>query len=104
MDFSFSLGITAKDYSPEEVLGLAERIAQKQERHIVICIDEFQQVGKFSESVLVQKRMRGVWQLQKKRFVLSLRQQEAFDDKYFSKQKHAVLPVRKRRLSGNDPC
>ncbi len=65
MDFSFSLGITAKDYSPEEVLGLAERIAQKQERHIVICIDEFQQVGKFPGSVLVQKRMRGVWQLQK---------------------------------------
>ena len=71
MDFSFSLGITAKDYSPEEVLGLAERIAQKQERHIVICIDEFQQVGKFPESVPVQKRMRGVWQLQKTFHIVS---------------------------------
>lgn len=68
MDFSFSLGITAKDYSPEEVLGLAERIAQKQERHIVICIDEFQQVGKFPESVLVQKRMRGGLATSKKTF------------------------------------
>lgn len=64
MDFSVSLGITDKDYSPEQILNLAESIAQKQGKKIVICIDEFQQIGEFPESLTVQKRLRGVWQLQ----------------------------------------
>lgn len=64
MDFSVSLGITEKDYSPEQILNLAESIAQKQGKKIVICIDEFQQIGEFPESLTVQKRLRGVWQLQ----------------------------------------
>lgn len=64
MDFSVSLGITDKDYSPEQILNLAESIAQKQGKKIVVCIDEFQQIGEFPESLTVQKRLRGVWQLQ----------------------------------------
>lgn len=64
MDFSVSLGITDKDYSPEQILNLAESIAQKQGKKIVICIDEFQQIGEFPESLTVQKRLRGAWQLQ----------------------------------------
>lgn len=64
MDFSVSLGITEKDYSPEQILNLAESIAQKQGKKIVVCIDEFQQIGEFPESLTVQKRLRGVWQLQ----------------------------------------
>lgn len=64
MDFSVSLGITAKEYSPEQILTLAESIAQKQGKRIVVCIDEFQQIGEFPESLVVQKRLRGVWQLQ----------------------------------------
>ena len=64
MDFSVSLGITEKDCSPEQILNLAESIAQKQGKKIVVCIDEFQQIGEFPESLTVQKRLRGVWQLQ----------------------------------------
>lgn len=64
MDFSVSLGITEKDYSPDQILNLAESIAQKQGKKIVICIDEFQQIGEFPESLTVQKRLRGAWQLQ----------------------------------------
>lgn len=64
MDFSVSLGITDKDYSPEQILNLAESIAQKQGKKIVICIDEFQQIGEFPESLTVQKKLRGAWQLQ----------------------------------------
>lgn len=63
-DYSVSLGITPKEYAPEQILQLAEIIAQKQEKHIVVCIDEFQQIGEFPESVTVQKRLRSVWQLQ----------------------------------------
>lgn len=63
-DFSISLGITAKEYPPEQILELAEQIAQRQKKKIVICIDEFQQIGEFPDSVSVQKRLRGAWQLQ----------------------------------------
>lgn len=63
-ELSLSLGITPKNYSPEEILQLPERIAAKMGKHIVVCIDEFQQVGEFPDSLNVQKRMRGVWQLQ----------------------------------------
>ena len=61
-EFSVSLGITPKDYSPEEILDLPERIAKEQGIRIVVCIDEFQQIGEFSDSLTMQKRLRGVWQ------------------------------------------
>ena len=61
-DFSLSLGITPKDYSPEEILNLPEKIAQDKGFQIVICIDEFQQIGEFPDSLSVQKRLRGAWQ------------------------------------------
>lgn len=61
-DFSISLGITPKNYSPEQILNLPEIIARKRGIHIVVCIDEFQQVGEFPDTINVQKRMRGAWQ------------------------------------------
>ena len=63
-EYSLSLGITPKDYSPEEILALPELIAQRIGKHIVVCIDEFQQMGEWSDSLQIQKRMRGVWQHQ----------------------------------------
>lgn len=50
--------------APEQILELAENIAKKQKKRIVICIDEFQQIGEFPDSISVQKRLRGAWQLQ----------------------------------------
>lgn len=63
-DFSLSLGITPKEYSPEEILSLPEAVASAKNVHIIVCIDEFQQIGEFPDSITVQKRMRGVWQHQ----------------------------------------
>ncbi len=63
-DFSFSLGITPKDYAPEEILQLPELLAEQIGKHLVVCIDEFQQVAEWPDSLQVQKRMRGVWQHQ----------------------------------------
>ena len=65
-EYSFSLGITPKEYSPEEILSLPERMAERIGKHIVVCIDEFQQVGEWQDSLTIQKRMRGVWQHQKR--------------------------------------
>ena len=64
-DYSVSLGITPKEYTPEEILQLPELIAQQMKKHIVVCIDEFQQVAEWPDSLQVQKRMRGAWQHQK---------------------------------------
>lgn len=61
-EFSVSLGITPNDYSPEEILNLPERIAKEQGVRLVVCIDEFQQIGEFTDSLTIQKRLRGVWQ------------------------------------------
>lgn len=63
-DFSLSLGITPKEYSPEEILQLPEVLAKEKNIHLIVCIDEFQQIGEFPDSITVQKRMRGVWQHQ----------------------------------------
>ena len=63
-DISLSLGITPKEYQPEELLNLPEMIAREKGIHIVVCIDEFQQIGELTDSLTVQKRMRGVWQHQ----------------------------------------
>lgn len=63
-EYSLSLGISPKNYSPEELLSLPEKLAAHIGRHIVVCIDEFQQVGSWPDSLSVQKRMRGIWQQQ----------------------------------------
>lgn len=63
-DISLSLGITPKEYTPQEILNLPEIIAREKDLHLVVCIDEFQQIGEFPDSLNVQKRMRGVWQHQ----------------------------------------
>ncbi|MCR4847546.1 MAG: AAA family ATPase [Bacteroidales bacterium] len=63
-DYSVSLGISPKTHTPEEVLNLPEEIAKRKGCHIIMCIDEFQQVGEFPNSLNIQKRMRTVWQHQ----------------------------------------
>ena len=60
---SFSLKSVMPDYG-EEVLTLPERIAKEKEIHLIICIDEFQQIGELSNSITFQKKLRSVWQHQ----------------------------------------
>ena len=61
--FSFSLKPTIKEYS-EEVLTLPERIASAKGIRLVICIDEFQQIGEFAHALEFQKTLRKYWQKQ----------------------------------------
>lgn len=61
-EYSLALGITPKNYSPEEILNLPETIAREKGIHIVVCIDEFQQIGEMPDTLSLQKKMRGVWQ------------------------------------------
>lgn len=62
---TLSLGINPKTEKPEEVLNIPEVIARKRNIHVVVCIDEFQQIGEFQDSMNIQRKIRGVWQLQK---------------------------------------
>ena len=54
------------DKDIEDILNLPERIAIEKGIRVVVCIDEFQQIGEFSDSLTFQKRLRAVWQLQSK--------------------------------------
>ena len=63
-DFSLSLEYNASNHTTEEVLKLPEVIAQQKGYRIVVCIDEFQQIGDFPDSLTFQKKLRGIWQLQ----------------------------------------
>lgn len=61
-EYTLSLGINPKMNTPEEILDLPERIAQKKGIQMVVCIDEFQQIGEMPDSLTIQKTIRSVWQ------------------------------------------
>jgi len=61
-EVNVSLGITPQTHSPEEILNLVETIAQRKQQRIVVCIDEFQEVGEFADTKHVQGRLRAAWQ------------------------------------------
>ena len=63
-DFSISLEYNPHNTTTEEVLQLPEVIAKAKGIRIVVCIDEFQQLGDFPDSLTFQKKLRGVWQRQ----------------------------------------
>lgn len=63
-DFSISLEYNAGNRTTEEVLQLPEMIAREKGIKVVVCIDEFQQIGDFPDSLTFQKKLRSVWQHQ----------------------------------------
>lgn len=63
-DFSISFEWNPKDDTEINILQLPEKIAQKKNIHLVVCLDEFQQVADFADSLKFQKKLRSVWQHQ----------------------------------------
>ena len=47
--------------NPDDVLDLAEKIAQKKGLKIVICVDEFQNIAEFTDPDYSQKKLRSHW-------------------------------------------
>ena len=64
-DFSISFEWNPKDGTEIEILELPEKIAQKKQIHVVVCMDEFQQIEFFDDPLTFQKRLRSVWQHQR---------------------------------------
>ncbi len=48
--------------SPDEILDLAEKIAKEKKLRIVVCIDEFQNISSFGDSLAFQKKLRSHFQ------------------------------------------
>ena len=63
-DFSLSFEWNPKDDTETDILQLPEKIAQKKDVHLVICLDEFQQIADFDDTLKFQKKLRSVWQHQ----------------------------------------
>ena len=63
-EYALSFEFPDKDSSEQDILQLPERIAQKKGLRLVICLDEFQQVAEFQDSITFQKKLRSVWQHQ----------------------------------------
>ena len=47
---------------PDEILDLAEKIAVEKKRRIVVCIDEFQNIASFDDSLAFQRKLRSHFQ------------------------------------------
>lgn len=84
-DFSLSLDFSNPQHN-EEVLHLPEKIATEKGIKIVICIDEFQQIGEFENALNFQRKLRSVWQLQQKVSYCLYGSKQHLMAKMFSKQ------------------
>ncbi|MDR2848177.1 MAG: ATPase, partial [Bacteroidales bacterium] len=61
-EISFGVGWEELKKSPDDILNLAETIAKEKKISVVVCIDEFQSIGDFSESLAFQRKLRSHWQ------------------------------------------
>lgn len=52
--------------NPDEILDLPERIAEAKGIKIMVCIDEFQNIAEFNDSLFIQRKLRAHWQHHKK--------------------------------------
>ena len=61
-EISFGVGWEILQKNPDEILNLPETIAKSKKISVIVCIDEFQSIGDFSESLAFQRRLRAHWQ------------------------------------------
>ena len=61
-EISFGVGWEAIQRNPDEILNLPEIIAKSKKISVIICIDEFQSIGDFPESLAFQRKLRSHWQ------------------------------------------
>ena len=61
-EISFGVEWEAIKKNPEEILNLPETIAKAKKISVMVCVDEFQAIGQFTESVAFQRKLRSHWQ------------------------------------------
>lgn len=64
MQYALAFGIDFKDkqYSYDEILDLPQQIALERDKKFIVCIDEFQNVSNYEDSVGFQRKLRAHWQ------------------------------------------
>ena len=62
-DIKLSLDWKEVKKSPDDILGMAEKISATGNIQLVICIDEFQNISNFEHPLDFQKKLRAHWQL-----------------------------------------
>jgi uncharacterized protein len=70
-DFNITFNWEELSKDSDAILNLPEKISIEKDIHIVVCIDEFQNINHFRELLVMQKKMRSVWQKPYK-YLLSL--------------------------------
>lgn len=61
-DFSVSFDVEESRKSADEILNLAEAVSNEKNISLVMCLDEFQNVGFFEHPLAFQKKLRVQWQ------------------------------------------
>lgn len=87
-DFSIALEYNRANTVTEDILQLPETIAKQKRIKIVICIDEFQQIADFPDSIIFQKKLRSVWQLQSNVSYCLYGSKKHMMEKMFQSQSH----------------
>ncbi|MBN1789113.1 MAG: ATP-binding protein [Bacteroidales bacterium] len=62
-DITLSLDWKEVRKSPDDILGMAEKIGEAGNIQLIICIDEFQNISEFENPYDFQKKLRAHWQL-----------------------------------------
>lgn len=87
-DFSIALEYNRANTVTEDILQLPETIAKQKGIKIVICIDEFQQIADFPDSITFQKKLRSIWQLQSNVSYCLYGSKKHMMEKMFQSQSH----------------
>jgi len=61
-EISFGVEWEEVKKNPDDIIDLAETIAKVKGIKIIVCIDEFQSIGNFSDSLAFQRKLRAHWQ------------------------------------------
>lgn len=64
MQYELALGVDFKDkqFSYDEILDLPQKIALEKGKKFIVCIDEFQNVSSYDDSLGFQRKLRSHWQ------------------------------------------
>ena len=61
-EMSLKINLSPKERSMEDLLQLPEKIASRKGFRVIVCIDEFQQIGSYPDTMQFQTELRSVWQ------------------------------------------
>lgn len=61
-EFTLTFDWKTVKQNPQEILQLPELISKTKKIHLIICLDEFQNIAHYDDSLGFQKKLRAVWQ------------------------------------------